>query len=114
MQKFKEFFSKSTSRVKALCATASAAAVCGAFSPTVLASGGTGGVDADELVGKLVEYIFKIFFYIGVLLLAWAIGQLVLAFKNEDADSKSRAMMLLVVAIILMGIQPLFSALNLL
>ena len=35
------------------------------------------------------------------MLLAWGIGQLVLAFKNEDADSKSRAMLVIMAAILL-------------
>ena len=48
----------------------------------------------------------------GWLLLAWGIGQLVLAFKNEDADSKSRAMMLIVVAIILTVVGTIFNGLN--
>ena len=64
---------------------------------------------AKTLVGNLLGYVFAIFKYIGWLLLAWGIGQLVLAFKNEDADSKSRAMMLIVVAIILTVIGTIFT-----
>lgn len=67
---------------------------------------------AETLVKNLLGYVFAIFKYIGWLLLAWGIGQLVLAFKNEDADSKSRAMMLLVVAIILTSIGTIFNGLN--
>ena len=67
---------------------------------------------AETLVTNLLGYVFAIFKYIGWLLLAWGIGQLVLAFKNEDADSKSRAMMLLVVAIILTSIGTIFNGLS--
>jgi hypothetical protein len=35
----------------------------------------------------------------------WSVGMLLLAFKNEDADSKSRAMMLLIVSAALIGIK---------
>ena len=59
---------------------------------------------ATELVKKLLGYIFGIFFFIGVLLLAWGIGQLVLAFKNEDGDSKCRAIMLIIASIVLMSV----------
>lgn len=59
---------------------------------------------ASGLVNSLLSYIFTIFFWIGVLLFTWGVGQMVLAFKNEDADSKSRAMMLIVVSIILTAI----------
>jgi hypothetical protein len=64
-------------------------------------AGITGG---SALMNKLLDVITTIFLYIGVLLLAWSIGMLVLAFKNEDADSKSRAMMLLVVSVVLIGL----------
>ena len=65
---------------------------------------------AEALVKNLLGYVFAIFKYIGWLLLAWGIGQLILAFKNEDADSKSRAMMLLVVAVILTVIGTIFNS----
>ena len=80
--------------------TASAALVSTSFA---FASG-----TAEGLVKNMLSYVFAIFKYIGWLLLAWGIGQLVLAFKNEDADSKSRAMMLIVVAIILTVIGTIF------
>lgn len=69
-------------------------------------------VSADDLVGKILGFIVKIFFYIGCILLLWSIGQLVLAFKNDDADSKSKAAMLMVVSIILICIRPVFDALD--
>jgi hypothetical protein len=56
---------------------------------------------ASEMVNTLLSYIFGIFFWLGILLLAWGVGQLVLAFKNEDADSKSRAMLVIMAAILL-------------
>lgn len=71
------------------------------------------GTSAKTLVTNMLGYVFAIFKYIGWLLLAWGIGQLVLAFKNEDADSKSRAMMLIVVAIILTVIGTIFNGLSL-
>lgn len=61
-------------------------------------------------VGVLIGYILKIFQYLGALLLIWAIAQLVLAFKNEDADSKSRAMMMMMVALILVVLKPVVQA----
>lgn len=76
-------------------------------------SGSTAGTaTAKGLVTNLLGYVFGIFKYIGWLLLACGIGQLVLAFKNEDADSKSRAMMLIVVAIILTCIGTIFNGLS--
>ena len=117
MFNLKQAFKKPINKVKTLCTVASAAVVSGVMTPMVLAtsrptSGSGTTVDPKSVVSDLVEIVFDIFFYIGVLLLAWSIGMLVLAFKNEDADSKSRAMMLLVVSCVLMGIRTLFNALG--
>ena len=65
------------------------------------------GVDA--MFNDLVSYVCKIFFYIGCILLVWSIGQLVLAFKNEDADSKSRAIMVLVCSLLLMSVDTIYN-----
>lgn len=83
--------------------------------PVVFGSGGGNllGNEATGMISTLVNFIFQIFRWIGVLLAAWAIGQLVLAFKNEDADSKSRAIMLLLVSIALIGAKTVFDQLNL-
>lgn len=74
-----------------------------------LADGATinisGNADAKQIVGNIIGIIIDVFFYIGVLLACWSVGMLVLAFKNEDADSKSRAMMMLVCSVCLIGIR---------
>ena len=64
----------------------------------------------DSMFNTLVSYVCKIFFYIGAILLVWSIGQLVLAFKNEDADSKSRAIMVLVCSLLLMSVRSIYNA----
>lgn len=63
----------------------------------------------DNMFQDLIGTVCKVFFYIGAILLVWAIGQLVLAFKNEDADSKSRAVMVLVTAVLLMSIRTIYN-----
>lgn len=93
--------------------TASAALVGTSFAFAKGGSAAATGTSAKTLVTNMLGYVFAIFKYIGWLLLAWGIGQLVLAFKNEDADSKSRAMMLIVVAIILTVIGTIFNGLGL-
>lgn len=69
-------------------------------------------VETKNVLENLLGYVFKIFRYIGVILIAWGIGQLVLAFKNDDADSKSRAIMTIVAAAMLFGLSTLFDALG--
>ena len=51
-------------------------------------------------IKNIVETLFK---SIGFVLVLWGAGQLVLAFKNEDSDSKSRAIMSIVAGVALYG-----------
>ena len=66
--------------------------------------------DPKAIVATFLGYVLDMFICVGALLVVWAVAQLALAFKNEDADSKSRAMMMLIVAAILIGISPLADA----
>ena len=59
---------------------------------------------AATTIESMIDIICTVFRYVGVVLAAYSIGALVMAFKNEDADSKSRATTLLVVACVLIGI----------
>lgn len=56
-----------------------------------------------EVLDKMLTYIGIIFVAIGIVLTAYSIGQLLMAFKNEDADSKSRASTLLIVGVLLIA-----------
>ena len=81
------------------------------------AGGGGGGNYAQTISGILggfIDIIGTIFVALGIILGAYSVGQLVLAFKNEDSDSKSRAGTMLVVAIVLVAIRPIINSLNLL
>lgn len=60
---------------------------------------------ATTVLDNMIGIIEKVFKYVGIILAVYSIGQLVMAFKNEDADSKSRATTMLVVACVLIGIE---------
>lgn len=71
---------------------------------------------AGEIKGVLTEMINivgTIFQAVGVVLSVYSVGQLVLAFKNEDADSKSRASTMLVVGVCLIAMPTIISELKL-
>lgn len=88
-------------------ALAMSAAPVEAVMPTAFAADTT----EDNIVKTILEkVVLKIAFYIGIILLAWSIIMLVLAFKNEDADSKSRAIMLIVVSVVLIAVGPILKA----
>ena len=102
----KEFFSKAKNKMTGVASRCKKEAVAlTAFAATAMPMSVNAGITGGSaLMNKLLDVITTIFLYIGILLLAWSIGMLVLAFKNEDADSKSRAMMLLVVSVVLIGL----------
>jgi fumarate reductase subunit D len=66
-----------------------------------------------NVLGSMVNIIGTVFQAVGVILAVYSVGQLVLAFKNEDADSKSRASTMLVVGVVLIAIPSLIKALDL-
>jgi hypothetical protein len=68
---------------------------------------------ASGFIDNLVSIIGLFGKYIGAALGAWGVIQLALAFKNEDADSKSRALMLIIAAIILFNVQAVINMLGL-
>ena len=68
---------------------------------------------AEKVLEQMIDIICKVFKYVGIVLAVYSIGQLVMAFKNEDDDSKSRATTMLVVACVLIGIKTLVDQTNL-
>lgn len=59
--------------------------------------------DADKLVNSMLGIILAIARYVGIILVTWGIIQLLMAFRNEDADSKSRATMIIIASIALIS-----------
>lgn len=69
-------------------------------------------IDVDTIMPKFFGQVTQIFFWIGALLLLWGLGQLFLSFRNEDSDSKSRSIMVIMSAIMLMGTKAIFMAIT--
>ena len=108
LTKIKQKLLSTDKKTQAKVALVSGCTTMAAFTPIVLAA--PSSIDIDDTVKLVLSKILDIFFYIGLLLLAWSVGMLVLAFKNEDADSKSRAMMMMVVAAALVGFKSILNA----
>lgn len=66
-----------------------------------------------SIMSNMVTIVGVIFQAVGAILSIYAVGQLILAFKNEDANSKSSASTLLVVGIVLIAIPGIITTLNL-
>lgn len=71
-----------------------------------MASGGTSGAatQVSGILKKMLDIVCMIFQAVGIVLSIYAIGQLIMAFKNEDADSKSKASTMLVVGVCLIAL----------
>lgn len=72
------------------------------------------GVEAlKEYIQMLIDIIALIFSAVGVVLLAYSVGQTILAFKNDDPDSKSRATTMVVVSLVLIIMPQILRGLDL-
>lgn len=86
------------------------------FSTQTLYNTGLGNAQTNvkDILGNMIAIIELVFQAVGVVLLVYSIAQLVLAFKNEDADSKTRASTLLVVAVVLIALPSIIDNLHIL
>ncbi len=66
-----------------------------------------------NLLETIIDYLGLIFRVVGILLLAYAVGQMILAFKDDNPDAKTKASTLIVVAFILISIKSILDSLNL-
>lgn len=65
------------------------------------------------IVESMTGVIGNIFKVVGILLALYAVGALILAFKNEDPDSKTKASTILVVAIVLIAFPKIVESIGL-
>lgn len=72
----------------------------------------TTDIKLDTLMPRVFGQVTQMAFWIGGFLLLWGLVQFGLALRNEDSDSKSRSIMVIVAAIILMGIKTIFTTVS--
>lgn len=61
----------------------------------------------DQVMNGVLNIIFEVAKYVGIVLAVSGIFQLILAYKDDNADGQSRAVRLVVVALILLGLKTL-------
>lgn len=66
-----------------------------------------------SILEDMIDIIGMIFVAVGIILAIYSVGTLIMAFKNDDPDSKQRASTMLVVAVVLIGFPALIDQLNL-
>lgn len=119
-QKLKTILHKGFMFVLALSLLVTNLAISASAAAPVGGGGGGGGAgvgssgEAATAIIHLIALILDVFVYAGVVLLVYSLGNLVLSFRNEDGETKVKAIMSLVISIALVTIetllQPMFSA----
>lgn len=69
--------------------------------------------ELSQLLDTMIGYVGLIFRAVGIILAIYAIGQMIMAFKDENPDAKTKATTLLVVAIILISLPSIIDQINL-
>ena len=73
-------------------------------------SNGSNSNDMKNMTNGLIDQIAALMTYVGAVVLAVGIIQVIMAFKNEDADGKTRGMLVAVTGIALIAIRSILSA----
>lgn len=69
--------------------------------------------ELSKLMEQMIGYVGLIFRVVGIILAVYAIGQMIMAFRDENPDAKTKATTLLVVSIILISLPSIIDQLNL-
>lgn len=62
-------------------------------------------LDMDKLFGSMVDIVLKIAFYCGALIAIGGVFSLIMAYKDDNADGQTRAIRLIVVGCVLVGLE---------
>lgn len=65
-------------------------------------------VTTDGMIGGIINFICEVAKYIGIVILASGIFMFVMAYKDDNAESQSRAARFAVIGAILLGLKTMF------
>lgn len=108
MNKFKKGIKAGLQKAKRVCVGASAAATMAVMTAQPAFATGTKinpNATTDTVIGGILDVIFKIAFYIGIVIAIIGVVSFILAFKDDNAESQSRGVRLAVVGTALIGIK---------
>ncbi len=64
----------------------------------------------DQLVTSIIGIVLTLARYIGIVLIVTGVFQLVMAYKDDNADAKTRGVQLAIVGVILVGLKAILTA----
>ena len=82
-----------------------------ALSPVAYADGETAKVKeaelqgADNMMTNILGIVLTVFRYIGIFMTVWGVAMVVMAFRNEDAEGKTKGIMVAVAGIVLVTLK---------
>ena len=66
----------------------------------------------DGTMGNLAGIVMNMFKYMGFFLAIWGLGQFIMAWRNDDSDSKVRSIGILLVGLLLYNLKTIFTLLG--
>lgn len=99
MKKLKQTIKNYKMKIYSTIAFASAGLVAPALATQVA------DVTADQMMGLVIDIILKVASYVGSVMIVFAAFQLIMAFKDENPDAKTRATMLIISGVFLFGLR---------
>lgn len=67
------------------------------------------GTSPEALITSIIGIVLTLARYIGIVLVVTGVFQLVMAYKDDNADSKTRGVQLAIVGVILIGLKTLLT-----
>lgn len=110
---FKKIFEKVKSKAVAIKTTLTTAMITAMTMP-VFAGGiqANPNLDPTAIISNIADYVLKILTGIGLVFIVWGGFQFGMAMKDEDAASKSKAILVLVSGIIMVGLRAVLVSLE--
>lgn len=66
-------------------------------------------LSTDAMIGGIVDFICKVAFYIGAVVLVSGIFMFIFAYKDDNAESQSRAIRFAVIGAVLLGLKQMLN-----
>ncbi len=83
------------------------------YCPAYAAGSGNAVKSIKDILGEFIDIICMVFSGAGIIMAAYCVGKMIMAFRNDDIDGQQRAAQGLIVSIVLIVIGPIINGLDL-
>ena len=106
-------FKKLCEKIKAKAVAAKAAVtgvMIGAMTMPVFALTPATDIDPTAIISNIANWLLSILTYVGLVFIVWGGFQFGMAMKDEDAASKSKAILVLIAGVVMVGLKAVLTA----